>query len=75
MHNVSKKRSVGRGRSRYPQPGFKAHRGCHCVRYLLLPHPSGCLLDTVCKNTAACHRGDGRRGHHFLSRVQMEKAS
>ena len=75
MHNVSKKQSVGRGRSRHPQPNFKAHRGCHCVRYLLLPHPSGRLLAAVRKDTTACHRGAGRRGHHFLSRVQMEKAS
>ena len=49
--------------------------GGPCIRHLLFPYPSGRLLAVVRKVTAACHRGDGRRGHHFLSRVQMEKTS
>lgn len=75
MHNVSKKQSVGRGRSGHPQPVYKVHGGGRCIRHLLFPHSAGHLLADIRRNTPVYYRGSGRRGHHFLSRVQMEKTS
>ena len=64
-----------RGRKHGSQSVFKDRRGCHCVRHLLLPCPARGRVHTRGKGSVDHYSSNRRARRHYLSRLQMEKAS
>lgn len=54
---------------------LKDRRGCHRVRYLLLPCPAGGRVHTRGKGAADHYSSNRRARRRWLARLQMEKAS